>query len=80
MHICKISVKYSSKLNIPSTSYHLLAVQQEPYKEAYLFKKKRKKKRKRKNRGGGGDNNFMEEKSGKWTISRKMTRQKEQED
>ena len=30
--------------------------------------------------GGGGGGEFSGKKSGEWTISRKMTRQKEQED
>ena len=56
-----------SKLHIPPTNYHLLAAQQEPYKKLTR-------------------NEILEfsgeekKKSGEWTISSKMTRQKEQED
>ena len=45
------------------TTHHLLAAQQEPYKKAYLLPKK--------------NWEFSAKKSGEWTISRKMTRQKE---
>ena len=31
---CQMPVPYGSKLHIPSTNYHLLAAQQEPYKKA----------------------------------------------
>ena len=49
------------------TNYHLLAAQQEPYKKAYPLTK--------------NIWSFLGEKeSGEWTISRKMTRQKEQKD
>ena len=40
-------------------------------------KKKKKKKRKKRKKGGGGGGG---EQSGKWTISRERTRQREQED
>ena len=53
-------------LQIPPTNYHFLAAQQEPYKKASLLTKKWL--------------SFLERKSGKLTISRKITRQKEQED
>ena len=31
----QISVLYGSKLHIPSTNYHILTAQQEPYKKIY---------------------------------------------
>ena len=35
----QMPVPYGSKLHIPPTNYHLLAVQREPYKKAYLLTK-----------------------------------------
>ena len=59
-------VPYGSKLHIPPTNYQLLAAQQEPYKKAQPLTK--------------NIWEFSGKKSGEWTISRKMTWQKEQED
>ena len=58
-------VSYGCKLHITPTNCHLLAAQQLQYKEAYLLTK---------NVEEVSWNN-----SGEWTIRRKMTRQKEQE-
>ena len=57
---------YGSQLHRPLTNYHLLAAQQEPYEKAWLFTK--------------NVVEFSGKKLGEQTISRKMTRQKEQED
>ena len=59
-------VPYGSKLHIPPASYHLLAVQQEPYNKVHLLTKT--------------ENLLWNKMSGEWTMSRKMTRQKEQLD
>ena len=53
--------------HIPPTICHLLAAQQEPYKKSLTLNGKMLK-------------NFLEMKSEEWTISRKVTRPKEQED
>ena len=59
----QIPVPYGSKLHTPPTNYHLLAARQEPYKKAQLLIK--------------NIWEFSGKRSGEWTISRKMTRQKE---
>ena len=51
--------------HIPPTNYHLLATQEEPYKKSLTLNEKYL--------------SFLEKKLGEWNISRKMTRQKEQE-
>ena len=66
MHNGKIPVPYGSKLHIPPTVYHLLAAHQEPYKKSLA--------------SNGNYLSFLGNKSGEWTINRKMTIQKEQED
>ena len=67
MHNGKYQCQYAtSKLHIPPTNCHLLHAQQEPYKKAYPLTK--------------NIWEFSGKKSGEWTISRQITRKKEQED
>ena len=69
-------VPYGSKLDIPATKYYLLAAQKEPYKKVYSLTKNIDEfyggPHGEVGGGGGG--------AEKWTINRKITRQKEQQD
>ena len=59
----KKPVLYGIQLPTPPTNHHLLAAQQEPYKNACLLT----------------ENICQFSGTGEWTISRKMTGQKEQD-